>query len=100
MYCADFTAIIDNKNFPNKILFARQKYDLYQESSVFRKVYVEKFYIENGQLKFKYYNFGQTTRHTGYYINLIQEYKKTKTYKLNNFASIRDFLKERNIDLK
>ena len=100
MYCANFTAVYDKTNFPNKILFAGQKYDLYQEGFVFGKVYVDKFYIENGQIRFKYYKFGQITRQTGYYNNLIKEYKKTKTYKLTNFASIREFLKERDIDLK
>ena len=97
MYCADFTAVYDKRT--NKLLFGRQKHDLYFNGMICQRVYVKKFYIHNDNIYFKYLRFGQTTENKGIYEQLFN-YEKTKTYKLTNFKSIREFIGERNIKLK
>lgn len=99
MYCADFTAVYDKTNFPNKLLFAGKKYDRYINNNFHDKIYIKKFYMnKNNEICFKYLKFGKTTEEKGYYNSLV--YEKKKTYKLTNFKSIRDFIRERNIKLK
>ena len=97
MYCADFTAVYDKTT--NKLFFARQKHDLYQNGRIYQHVYVKKFYMHNDNIYFKYLRFGQTTENKGIYEQLFN-YVKRKTYKLTNFKSIREFIGERNIKLK
>ena len=97
MYCVDFSAVYDKNT--NKMLVAGQKHDLYQNGRIYQHVYVKKFYMYNDNIYFKYLRFGQTTENKGIYEQLFN-YEKTKTYKLTNFKSIREFIGERNIKLK